>query len=341
MYSDAECHEFCMRFHIRDDRHDRQFHFPPKSFLEEGYAPPGGYVKDFSIINHQGRYHLFHIDGRPEEVCVETGNEVSFGHASTSDFKHWIRHRMPLAVGDRPWENEHVWAPFVYKLGFNFYMFYMGAGKEKGPGGQIISYATSADLEKWIKWDKDPIIIAQGRDPFVFSHEQEYMLCYTKNNTISACMTADMQNWYPIPEVFRLPPKDTSHTESSSIHALKGKYVLWLNKARLNEEHFGCWYVFSDNPLHFEPDNLQEFSFLTDLNVSYSPGKDWIEKSPCPISLELVEKGKGNWLVAYFRWHINKFRLFFGKLDWSATPAAIIELNTPTQLHETIASLGR
>ena len=100
------------------------FHFPEKTFLRDGYAPPGGYVKDFGVVLAEGRLHLFHIDGRPGEVCWVTGNEISFGHASTADGCRWLRHRMPLAVGDRPWESEHVWAPFVYRRDNLYYMFY-------------------------------------------------------------------------------------------------------------------------------------------------------------------------------------------------------------------------
>ena len=119
------------------------YHFPRRSFLSDGYSPPGGYVKDFGVIRYEGRLHLFHIDGRRGEVCWITGNEISFGHASTSDFQHWIRHPMPLAVGDRPWESEHIWAPYVYKRGEIFYLFYMGSGRSEA----FISSATSRDLE--------------------------------------------------------------------------------------------------------------------------------------------------------------------------------------------------
>ena len=110
--------------------HDRaeDYHFPKKSFLRDGYSTPGGYVKDFCIVRHEERFHLFHIDGRPGEHCTVTGNEISFGHASTVDFNHWIRHPMPLSVGDRSWENEHVWAPYIYRRNGLFYMFYMGKG---------------------------------------------------------------------------------------------------------------------------------------------------------------------------------------------------------------------
>jgi hypothetical protein len=30
------------------------------------------------------------------------------------------------------------------------------------------------------------------------------------------------------------------------------------------------------------------------------------------VSIELLEKGEKVWLVAYFRWHLDRFRLFIG-----------------------------
>jgi len=112
------------------------YHFPGKTFLRDGYAPPGGYVKDFGVVFVDRRLHLFHIDGRPGEVCWVTGNEISFGHASTANGCHWLRHRMPLAVGDRPWESEHVWT----------------------------------------RWPQGPIRSAVGRDPFVFDQDGQTVM---------------------------------------------------------------------------------------------------------------------------------------------------------------------
>ena len=157
LYTKEERADYCKRFQI----YEKDFHFPKQSFLETGYSPPGGYVKDFSVLKHDGRYHLFHIDGRGAEQCIDSGNEISFGHASTTDLRHWIRHQMPLAVGDRPWENEHVWAPFVTEWKGRFYMFYMASGR-KSDG--ILTSASSDDLETWTKSD-GPIQSARGATP--------------------------------------------------------------------------------------------------------------------------------------------------------------------------------
>ena len=82
---------------------------------------------------------------------------------------------MPLAVGDRPWESEHVWAPYVHKHGDLFYLFYMGMGNNQ----TFVSYATSPDLEKWTRWGDGPISSAVGRDPFIFEKDGKTILVYT------------------------------------------------------------------------------------------------------------------------------------------------------------------
>ena len=55
--------QYGIRAGIRLHKEAEDYHFPEGSFLSEGYAPPGGYVKDFGLIRQDGRLHLFHIDG--------------------------------------------------------------------------------------------------------------------------------------------------------------------------------------------------------------------------------------------------------------------------------------
>ncbi len=333
-YADAEVARYCEKFHIGDDRQYSRFHFPAESFLEGGYAPPGGYVKDFSIIKHDDRYHLFHIDGRPEERCGETGNEISFGHASTADFRHWIRHRMPLAVSEKPWECDHVWAPYVYKRGDTFYMFYMGSG----PGGTFVTYATSPDLEKWTRWPDGPIKSAIGRDPMAYTDGDRTIMIYTahKRGTVGAVASNDMQTWEALPDLINNP--DRACCESSSMHPLGNGYVLWFNDYYHCGDasgDFRACYVLSDKPDHFDPAGITIFDFHTSLPTKYE-FNDWIEKRPIPVSIELVEKYGDAWLVCYFRWHNGRFRLFFGSLDWTRKPARITEINSAQQLEATL-----
>ena len=334
VYTKDEIERFCQKYDIPA----REFHFPPQSYLGNGYAPPGGYVKDFSIVHHDGRYHLFHIDGRPEERCNETGNETTFGHASTTDFRHWIRHRMPLAVGDREWENEHVWAPYVFEWQEMFYMFYMAQGRNTG---QVLTYASSKDLEVWTKWQDGPLYQAEGRDPYVRKADGRCYLYYTAiKGGIGAVATEDMVTFETLPHVISDPAR--KQAESCSVHRLGDRYVLWYNDYIHTDSPSGDFrtvYVFSDDSLAFDSKNLRLFDFETSLPTTYSQ-TDWLEKRPIPISIELIKKSTDIWMVCYFRWHIDRFRLFFGAIDWTKDPAKITEIVIEKQLNEIQAITG-
>jgi hypothetical protein len=297
------------------------YHFPWRSFLREGYAPPGGYVKDFGVIWHEGRLHLFHIDGRPGEVCWVTGNEISFGHASTSDFCHWIRHPMPLAVGERLWESEHVWAPYLFQKGDLFYLFYMGSGQNQA----FISYAMSPDLEKWTRWRNGPITCAVGRDPFVHETADQSVLLYTGHGgaRVCACSSDDLISWKSLPDILTIPGGEA--IESVSLHARDGGYILWFNDYRANLAGFRAAYAFSVDAFHFEAASIQEFKFETDL-PGVSPNPEINATKPFPVGIELIAREETTWLVSYFRWQGDRNRLFFGELDWTCDPAVIREI---------------
>jgi hypothetical protein len=331
--------QFGIRAGIRLHEEAEDYHFPEGTFLSEGYAPPGGYVKDFGLIRKEGRLHLFHIDGRPGEVCWVTGNEISFGHASTTDYRHWIRHPMPLAVGERSWESAHVWAPFVYLRGDTYYMFYMGGGH----GGTFISYATSRDLESWTRWQQGPIRSAVGRDPFVRDHADRTLLLYTGHGgaRVAACSSRDMEIWEPLPDVLVIPKNNNSGAaaESCSLHPLGDQYVLWFNDYGNGLAGFRAAYAMSDDPLHFEPEKIREFRFVTSA-AGVVPSPELPVDKPTPLSIELIARGERLWLVAYFRWQTDRNRLFFGSLDWSSDPAVIREINFDSELAETLRNVG-
>ena len=321
--------KFRIRAGCQLHRQAEDYHFPRRSFLQDGYAPPGGYVKDFSIVRHEGRWHLFHIDGRPGEVCWITGNEISFGHASTSDFCHWIRHPMPLAVGERPWESEHVWAPYIHRRNGRFHLFYMG----NGHGKTFISYATSSDLERWTRWPDGPISCAVGRDPFVYTKHDSSVLIYTCNDSpsVGACASRDMNSWQALPPVLTIP--SSKALESPSLHPYQDGFVLWFNDCGDDWLPFRAAYALSDDPLHFAAGAIQEFEFQTD-RTDVIPSPELAASQPIPLSIELMACGEKSWLVAYFRWHGDRNRLFFGEIIWSVHPAVIREISDPVFLED-------
>ena len=340
-YWTPETIEACnRRYGVHD--YGLNYHYPRGSFLERGYFPPGGYVKDFCILKHEGRWHVFHIDGRPGEVCWITGNEISFGHCSTDNFRHWLRHRMPLAVGDTPLDNQHVWAPFVYPHNGRFVMFYMGCGH----GGTAIACAVSPDLERWQK--TGPITMAEGRDPFVFQLGDDHILVYTGQHAVNgqqplkACRSRDLEHWEPLPDLLL---SRTGSPESPSIHPLgDGRYVLWFNdwggSHPQHQQVFRACYAISADPLSFSGDALTAFEFVKGVD-ELAPVAAWNELhctyNQPPTSIERVAAGRsGIWLVSYFRVVGTGFRLFLGELDWRTTPATIREISTAGHLQRVL-----
>jgi len=327
--------QFGIRAGIRLHQEAEDCHFPDGSFLSKGYSPPGGYVKDFCFVPTEGHLHLFHIDGHPGEICIAPGNEISFGHASTSDYCRWIRHPMPLAVGVRPWEDEHIWAPFVYRHDGVYYMFYMG----RGHGQTFISYATSADLQRWERWAHGPIRSAVGRDPFVFQHQEKIVLLYTAlgGARVSACTSQDMVTWEPAPDPIDIP--GGAAAESSSLHPIDGQYVLWFNDYGPNLAGFRAAYAVSSDPFRFDPAAIRDFRFITD-NPAATPCPELGVDRPVPLSIELIAGSDTLWFVAFFRWHIDRNRLFFGSLDWASEPASIKEINSEHELAVVLRKVG-
>ncbi|MCE9615842.1 MAG: hypothetical protein K8T26_16350 [Lentisphaerae bacterium] len=335
-WSEEEIEVLSRRFGIKPGcRMQEDYHFPEKRFLAEGYSTPGGYVKDFGVVAAEGRLHVFHIDGRPGERCWATGNEISFGHASTSDYTRWIRHRMPLAVGDRPWESEHIWAPFVYRRQGLYYLFYMGRGRNEA----FVSYATSTDLDHWTRWPQGPIRCAVGRDPFVFDHGDQTILLYTGKGgaRVSACTSRDLVSWKPIPDVLNIP--HGAAAESCSLHPIDGRYVLWFNDYGPQLAGFRAAYVLSDDPFCFDPAAIRAFQFVTDAPGA-TPSPELRVQQLTPLSIELIAAGDRLWFVAYFRWHIDRNRLFFGALDWASDPGVIREIGNEEQLEGVLAQVG-
>jgi hypothetical protein len=208
----------------------------------------------------------------------------------------------------------------------------MGSGK----GQTYISYAISHDLETWTRWDTGPIHCAVGRDPFVFDLNGRTILLYTSHTpgAVGACSSHDMVVWEPLADILTIP--GCLAVESCSLHEIDGRYVLWFNDYGDDLAGFRAAYIVSDDPMHFDLRNIREFEFnVNTLKVEPSPELGAVK--PIPLSLELVARHGYHWLISYFRWHIDRNRLFFGELDWTKEPAVITEINDSAQLERCLA----
>jgi Glycosyl hydrolases family 32 N-terminal domain len=146
--------------------------------------PPVGYrAKDFSIIKHDGLYHLFYT--RRNTSLPPESTTVDLGHAVSSDLISWTQFPGVLQARPGKWDNAHIWAPTVIEHEGVFYMFYTGVSSIPGVHNdyQQIGIATSTDLFQWTRLDQplltcadvpwaycDPLqSITSFRDPFVMA----------------------------------------------------------------------------------------------------------------------------------------------------------------------------
>jgi hypothetical protein len=113
---------------------------------------PDHYVKDHALVRgHDGTFHIFYIVGIAGEGWNDPGNEVDFGHATSSDLRHWsVRSRVLPIDPAHGWKSRNVWAPHVIpdpRAPGGFLMAYTGVDSLVN---QAIGIATSSDLDSWI-----------------------------------------------------------------------------------------------------------------------------------------------------------------------------------------------
>lgn len=113
-------------------------------------TPPAPYApKDFTLIRHDGVFHLFYI--RRDLTLPPEQTENDFGHAISYDLHTWAQLPPVLPVAEGQWDNRHVWAPHVIEAEGLFYLFYTGVTDSAGVFAQHqrIGVATSSDLMQW------------------------------------------------------------------------------------------------------------------------------------------------------------------------------------------------
>ena len=152
--------------------------------------------KDFSLIKHDGLYHLFYI--RHNLNLPDDSTEADLGHAVSADLWHWSQ--LPPVIPTRPgaWDRTHIWSPHVAEQDGVFFLFYTGVIGLPGSYStyQRIGVATSTDLMQWNRVDLpvyscpdvpwtvcDSLLpVTAFRDPFVMrdpAHPGSWLMYYS------------------------------------------------------------------------------------------------------------------------------------------------------------------
>ncbi|MCG8607228.1 hypothetical protein MJD09_19870 [bacterium] len=287
-----------------------------ENWLQVGYAPLGYYLKDFCILQASGVFHLFHIAGTPGVSCCLPGNEIWFGHATTSDFSHWKTLQPCFYVQPGSWDEGHVFAPYVLKKDSEYWMFYTGCAMDNT---QRIGAATSKDLQNWKRVSDQPVIRpeefdwafcptekgAACRDPHVCKWAGEYSMYYTAvtkqgKSCVARATSNDLIDWIDKGPAY--VSSTLAHCESSNVQEIGNNFLLFFGG------HHEYWsYVVSDSPY------------------------EWPDQVPTPLkkgvtAMEVIARDQERWLVAYFK--LDCYRMFLGVVDWSESRPTIREVNS-------------
>jgi beta-xylosidase len=283
------------------------------------YAPAGEYIKDHTIIFHDGWYHLYSISGTEGYYHGNNGNEETVSWSISKDLVNCEMRGHVLHASSRKeaFDQHEIWAPYCLKANGKFYMYYTGIvhphrpltyGKP-GPDHkwiyeghrEMLGLAVSDDLTDWVKVsDVTTGLGVYGRDANVVWYEEgkEWLLYSTgPSNTdglgqLFVSRSKDLVNW-SFWGVCALIPE---HAESSVVmrHPLTGKWIVLTNKQ----------YAVSDSPLTFINSEVKTY----DLNYK---GK----KVDIGFAGEMVEHN-GKWYRSGVFGKDNYMRLGFTEIEW-------------------------
>lgn len=130
---------------------------------------PFHYIREFCLVQGpQQVWHLFAAGGSllgPAEPTV-AGQERSFLHGTSKDFRHWQWHDPVLSISNQPYpdgkglfENQNLLGPDLIQRGDTWYLFYTAVNAHQS---ESIALATSKDLTNWTKYEKNPVLTLEG-----------------------------------------------------------------------------------------------------------------------------------------------------------------------------------
>ena len=283
------------------------------------YAPEGEYIKDHSIVFHDGWYHLFSISGTKGYYHGNNGNEETVSWSISQDLVNWEMrgHVLHASLRAGTFDQHEVWAPYCMKANDKFYIFYTGIihphrpltyGKP-GPDHkwiyeghrEMLGLAVSDDLTAWTKVSDEKLGLGvYGRDAHVvwYDERQEWLLYSTGPGNVDGfgqlfvSRSKDLENW-TFWGVCALIPE---HAESATVmrHPLTGQWIVLTN------DH----YIVSDTPLTFLNGKAKEY----DLNYK---GK----KLDIGYAGEMIEYN-GKWYRSGVMGANNYMRLGFTEIEW-------------------------
>ena len=281
-----------------------------------GWFPTTFGLKDHSVFWYNGYYYLTSIYLWPD---------TQFAYGRSTDLCNW-QNLSPVLAARTPgaWDEQNVWAPFVYAEGGTFYMYYTGTTRYMT---QSIMLATSTNPAGPNSWQPQGMIFqpnhpgmvwqsnqwADCRDPTVIKIGSTYYLYYTGLDQAGgivgiATATSPLGPWTDWGAILTLT---NGMPESSTLAAHGGSHYLFYNdtsqgeRFRIGPGPTGPWtqaYVFAPGWAHEVwqgQDGHSYTSFLTDYTVTisrltwdafYNPPRPFIGERVFRLMLPLIER---------------------------------------------------
>ena len=291
------------------------------------YAPPGEYIKDHTLLFHDGWWHLYSISGIQGYYHACNGNEETISWSISRDLVNWEMRGHVLHASQRAgaFDQHEVWAPFCLRHDGRFFMFYTGVIHPHRPltytkpgKGHVWIYeghretlgvAVSSDLTDWTKVsDAARGLAIHARDPHVVRNEagSEWLLYATGPRAEDGlhhaflARSTNLLDW-TLEGTCALLPDLSDHrngnNESLCVmrHPLDGDWILLAN-----------WqYVKSDNPHDFTRRTVHRYDTACGA-----------KSADLGLAGEMIE-WQGRWYRSgYFGGNNNATRLGFTEIEW-------------------------
>jgi predicted GH43/DUF377 family glycosyl hydrolase len=254
-----------------------------------GWFPASFGLKDHSVFWYNGYYYL---------VGIYLPGESFFAYGRSTDLCNW-QDLTPVLAGHTPgaWDEQNVWAPFVYEEAGTFYMYYTGVTHAIAQSIMLATTTNPADPSSWqprgmVFQPKHPNAVWGGfntwsdcRDPTVVKINGIYYLYYTGLDQAGGIVGIATSNsplgpWTDWGSILTVSP--SAMAESSTITSHGNSYYLFYNdtsqgeRFRIGPGPTGPWtqaYVFAPGWAHEVwqgQDGYSYTSFLTDYTVTIS-----------------------------------------------------------------------
>lgn len=297
------------------------------------WAPPGEYVKDHTLLRHDGRWHLYSISGTRGYCHLANGNEETVSWSVSTNLVDWEHrgHVLHASLRRGEFDQHEVWSPHAVWAAGRFHLFYTGVihphrplvyGRvgHRAPSDwrghrETIGLAVSDDLSSWEKVsDRERGLGVPGRDPHVVRDEEHdrWLLYSTGAHREGAgealvSVSRDLESWEGRGVAARFPDppgREWVATESLTVmrHPLSRRWIMLGN----------FQYALSDDPLDFPVSSVRPY-------FEGEPDAD-TRRSALGFAGEMLEH-EGSWYRSGVLGASDAWVLGFHRIEWDRVGA--------------------